>query len=387
MKFIKLRSVVIIMWVINFCLILILSGHIFVAHTLSKSIIHNAARSDLLPEITMANELSEQRAYEEELFIQGILESENSTTRRTGWIPHWDFSAGVDSFKKDPKSFYSISPVLYEINVDGTLKTHSPGKLPELLTIARRHNVKIIPSVVEFDWQVISEIFNDENAMERHVRLLTAEVLRNNYDGIDIDYESTQLQDKFLYFEFLEKLGDNLKKEDKILSVSIISQWDTTHYSALPQTREVQDLDYLPQIADEIRIMSYDWTHQGSPEPGPIAPLNWMESVVEYAVIHKKVPRDKVWLGVHLYGYDWSTDPSRTRASARTADYIARNRIETEYDPLIGENVGSYQCGDFTCTIFHQSKEGVKARENLAKRYGIKGVAFWKIGREGELLE
>lgn len=366
-KYINHTRLLIALWTINALVIIMLGNLLFLAKTAFMKL--------NIPAFAQYDDV--------EIFTPVA----SDKTFRTGWIPYWDFSAGVTSFKENVDSFYSISPVLYEVNSDGTLKKRSPSQLSKLKEIARTNNVKIIPSIACFDWQTLSAILQDQKATQTHINQIVNEVTANNYDGIDIDYESTQLQDKYLYFRFLEDLSNQLHKKNKTLSVSIISQWDTTSYSALPQTREVQDLDYLPLYVDEIRVMTYDYTHQGSKEPGAIAPITWMEDVLKYMIIDKKVSPEKIWLGVHLYGYDWSSSPTREKASARTADYVRINNIKTEYNSEVAENIGSYNCQEFICTIYHQSKLGVQAREELAKKYGIKGVAFWRVGREDDLLK
>ena len=45
---------------------------------------------------------------------------------------------------------------------------------------------------------------------------------------------------------------------------------------------------------------------------GPIAPTDWIEKVLDYAVT--LVDRDKIQIGIPFYGYDWPSDGSTIRS-------------------------------------------------------------------------
>lgn len=348
---------------------------------------HSEIIENIIVQSASAEDIAEEKSFAKEELAKVNEISEAKEPLRTGWIPYWDFAEGVKSFETVADTFYSISPVIYEVNETGKLKKYSPKTLPDLISVAEKNNVKVIPTIAEFDWRILNKIFSSTESTNLHINEIVSEVVIKNYDGIDIDYEATQIQDKYLYFQFIEKLAKKLHEKNKLLSICILSQWDIESYPALPETRQVQDLEYLANYADELRIMTYDYSYQGSKEPGPIAPLAWQEAVLQYLIIDKKVPRDKIYLGVHLYGYEWNNNPESIKATPRTYSYIKSNSLKTEYNSSYGENVGTFSCGNFTCTIIHQSKEGIKVREDIAKKYGIRGLAFWRIGREGGLLE
>ena len=51
-----------------------------------------------------------------------------------------------------------------------------------------------MPTVSLFDADILKEILNQH--LDEHVDAIANVVKENNYDGIDIDYESTYLDDK-----------------------------------------------------------------------------------------------------------------------------------------------------------------------------------------------
>lgn len=325
-----------------------------------------------------------------------------SVIKETGWIPNWDFQDGFKSLKNNHELFTSISPVWYELNENGSLKSLKPYNMTEFLSYCREKNIRVIPSIAMFDWKLFSKVLNNKDAFDRHIKSIINEIDKYNYDGIDIDYESTQLADKELFFQFLSELSAKLKSRNKIFSFAVLSQWgDNVIYPSLKETRRVQEWSRMNQYIDEFRIMTYDYTGQSSPIPGPIAPINWVEKVIQYAVT--QIPREKIWIGIHLYSFEWKNKeydpnfdtlevvPSSTRASSYTYSTILKKLnikgATNKYYPEIAESVLTYPCSGGKCTLVYQSPEGIAARRLLVSEYGLAGVAYWRIGEDGNLIE
>jgi hypothetical protein len=70
---------------------------------------------------------------------------------------------------------------------------------------------------------------------------------------------------------------------------------------------------------DSCAIMSYAFSWAGS-APGPISPMWWMEYIYDYAVT--RIPREKIFLGIPGFGFNWRIDrkpaPGSYRGSSGT---------------------------------------------------------------------
>lgn len=317
-----------------------------------------------------------------------VKEQPKYSLKRTGWIPSWDYYNGVSSILNNSSQYYSVSPVYFEITEAGEI-------------IARRQignkdfpkGVKIIPTIACFDWERIGKIFGTEEKMELHKQEIIKIIDGNGYDGIDLDYESIELKNKDIFLQFIKELSEELDKKNKILSITVISQWgDNITYPSLVETRQVQDWSMIGQYADEVRIMTYDFTSPNDAEAGPIAPIIWMEEVLKYALT--KIPKEKIWLGIHLYSYEWVMDQSnnKIKTNSYTYDFVSSEiltdpAITNTYDNLNAEGIAQYPCSEgYKCTLYYQEPKGVKAREDLAIKYKIAGVAYWRLGGEEKLL-
>ena len=325
---------------------------------------------------------------------------ELSELKQVAWIPYWDFDRGYQSLVDNKDKFSSVSPVWYEVNSDGSLKVLKRDSHKKLETFSKNNNILLVPTISMFDFEIIKEVLNNEENYDRHMTQILNAVDQNDYDGIDIDYESIELVDGDLFMKFIEELSDELKKRDKLLTMAVLSKWgDDITYPSLKETREVQDWEALSEYVDEIRIMAYDYTSTNSRYPGPIGPLLWIDDILAYAV--EKVPREKVVLGAHLYAYEWVnevydsktdvfTNPVEEKVQVNAYEYSDILAIKKAYqyeefrDDSLGEVILEYKKNGTNRIVFYPDGKGVIMRKEIAAKYGINGVAYWRLGGEDD---
>jgi len=320
----------------------------------------------------------------------------------SGWIPSWGSSSGLDSLKRNSSFLNIISPVWYELNENGSLKTRYPAQRQEIITTSKENGIRLIPAIAMFDHELFTKVLQSQESLDRHVDAIIKTVLDNQYDGIDLDYESTKLSDKPKYFEMLQKLSNKLHASNKQLIVTVIAKWgEDIVYPSLKETRQVQDWSEISLYVDQIRIMAYDYTFTRSKFPGPIGPLNWIDEVLKYAVT--EVEPSKLILGIHLYSYEWkggANEPlsfianymGNTNGSSDASSYVysqVKNIVKDNegraYD-FEGEQVFEYKKDGIYRSLVYIDPQGVLDRVDLAIKYKLGGVVFWRLGGEDELL-
>ncbi len=191
--------------------------------------------------------------------------------------------------------------------------------------------LRIVPSIVNggFDAQRVSLVVNDPARRAQHIADILALVNDNDYDGIDIDYESLNPTDRDAFSLFIEELALALHAEGKLLSIAVHAKTDD---AGAWSGAAAQDWTRLGAAVDSFKIMTYDY-HNGASEAGPIAPLDWVDAVLSYAAT--VVPPEKTSMGVPVYGYNWTgsrapepqlaASAATGRAAGRTA--AARSRL------------------------------------------------------------
>lgn len=331
----------------------------------------------------------------------------------SAWMPSWASISGQESLAENASKFASISPVWFEVNTNGTLIDKRPANAAQIQAVAVQNDIDFIPAIAMFDHEIFSKVLQSEENKQRHITEIVEMVRTESYAGIDLDYESTKLIDKDSYFDFLKRLAESLDEYDKQLVVTVLAKWgEDITYPSLRETREVQDWTEIAKFADEVRIMAYDFTYIGSTYPGPIAPLDWVKEILDYAVT--KLPREKIMLGIHLYSYEWfqiakskdsqnfplflpdGTNNPSSKSQARSYEYsIVAKLIKEQKGKIIdfqGEKIFNYQktnpqTGKLENRVLvYIDHQGISSRVDLAKEYGIKGAVFWRLGNELDLL-
>jgi len=332
-----------------------------------------------------------------------------------GWIANFGSEEGFKTLQNEHQNFTEISPSWYSLQADGSLKNERNKNAVAVSTYAKSKNIKVVPMIAMFDHEILSKVLNNPTNFERHITSILTEVDKYNYDGIDLDYESTKLADKELFFQFLSRLSTEMKTRNKKLIFTAVAQWgDGINYNILKETRKVQNWTEIAPYVDQIRLMVYDFTFSKSQFPGPIAPMSWVRQVVAYATT--KAPANKFVLGIPTYSYEWWVekgkgdpdvlldyttdiqpfDTPRTEA-ARSYQYAVNKAVvagnKGKLEEFEDEQFFRYQKTNSTTKkvedrmLVFLNPENIQTRVELAKTWGFSGVAFWRLGNDDALYE
>jgi spore germination protein YaaH len=316
------------------------------------------------------------------------------------WAPYWTIDRGVESLRDHGVLLREASLFWYEARnaTDvGRLATTPPEQAQAFIDELRRQRLPVVPSIVDsMPAGGMAAVLADPTTRSQHVDTLMTLVESNDYDGIDIDYEQFAFADGRNTWEatrpnwvaFIAELGERLRASGRTLSVSIP-----------PPNYTVYAYDEIDEHVDRIRIMAYDYSVS---EPGPIAPLFFVEDAIDAAKDEVDDP-GKLVLGVALYGRNWllttegicpSDAPTGTEAvTQRTVDdLIARRGAVPERDPITGESSFTYQAvfddGTTACTqtrkVHWVDALGARERIDLARRERLGGAALWALGFDDE---
>lgn len=321
------------------------------------------------------------------------------------WVPYWALDASVPEFDQRSGSMREVSPFWF--NATGVNQIQfDPNASIELteqfMELAMASDAAVVPSILDaMPAGAMAAILADPTTRSAHVNAIRSFAADGDYDGIDIDYEqfafadgrSTWATTRPNWVAFIAELGAALHADGRTLTVSIPPVYDAE------QTADsgywVYDYGAIVEHVDRIRIMAYDFSVA---EPGPIAPLRWVESAIEGAIEATGSP-DKLVLGLPAYGRNWPVATSgecpetevqgRTSVSARSVDDLIERRAgtPTRIDDT-GEWVFDYDLevtdGTTTCVqtrrVHYVDGDGVRQRMDLAREYRLDGVALWALG-------
>lgn len=283
------------------------------------------------------------------------------------WTGQDESTGSYPSMKAFAKSMSSVGPFWYKVGQDGSVESKENQKVYEEMRAA---GLKVYPLVTN-KREATDAILGDANIREKATDNLAQLVKEKNYDGINIDFELLAPEHRDNLSLFMETLYPKLKAMQKTVIISVFPQVGV-HESV----SGAYDYDRLSKNTDYIQIMTYD-NHWSTSEPGPIAPIDWYEENIQYAVEH--CGANKVLVGVGVYGYDWNAEKQGDTIFYPNAIVLADKKgVEIKYDETVQAPYFRYDDHE----VWFENARSVAAKLHVIAKYKPAGIAVWRLGQE-----
>jgi spore germination protein YaaH len=309
-----------------------------------------------------------------------------SLTRSIAYVAYWDAEAGFATVDAHPEAINEVSPWWYSLESDGTvrLQDSSMAKVErERVDALQARGVRVVPAIANhkdgaWDDDVVPELLERPAVIESHVTDIVDFVIAESYDGINIDYENLRADSREGFSSFMEQLSRALHDQGRLLTVDLHAK---TSDAGAGERNIAHDYARIGPVVDQARIMAYDYHWQDS-APGPVAPIDWVEQVVQYTIDH--IPREKVVVGIPLFGYDWPEEgraevvtwqEAQSRAQAHSATIQRDERFAAPWFTYTDESGQGH-------TVWFEDDQSVAAKLRVISRRGVPGVFFWRVGGE-----
>lgn len=280
----------------------------------------------------------------------------------------------------------------YKINTDGTL---TPIKDEAIVQTALNNNIypqMVITNIEEsgFNTDLATTILSKEELQNKLLDNAIKIMKEKGYKGLDFDFEYLGKINRESYNNFLRKAKDRLKKEGYSISSALAPKISDVQTGVL---YEGHDYKAHGDIVDTIYFMTYEWGWSGGP-PRPVAPIDEVEKVMKYAI--ENVSKNKIMMGMPLYGYDWTLPYTkggqfaRAISSQQAIELARKYGVEIMYDEEAQSPYFNYLDEESKAHIvWFEDARSALAKFNLIKDLGIKGGFYWVLGRDfpqGKLL-
>lgn len=297
--------------------------------------------------------------------------------------------------------YSEINPFSYTIEANGALTPNDPVNDKVLIDFANANGIRVLPTVAS-GWdnsRNVARILADAKMRAFHIAEIIKVARQPGIDGIDLDYENLPPDAQRNYTAFVTALAAQLHAEGKVLEVTVPPK-----SSANDSCVSCKFADYaaLGAVADRLRVMAYEFQGKDAP-PGPIAPVWWMQQVIAYTV--SVVPRERVILGIRLYGYDWGGQETPALWWSDVQALRGRYRADSGYVPMdshgpVGESWLMYtlppprnlRCDrhDDDCVrnpgelhvVWYVDALYVQAAWKLVRDFQLGGMVLWRPGGE-----
>ncbi len=196
---------------------------------------------------------------------------------------------------------------------------------------------------------------------------------QRGFGGVSIDFEFIPPPQRNDFNLFLRDLKSALGQ--LILHVNVHAKTED-----IPTNRIIGAYDYaaIGSIADIVAVMTIDYGYPGGP-PDPIAPIWWMEQVVQYSITQIN-PR-KLQIALPLYGYDKVVGTNVTRAMPVVS---AQNQAISTGSPIqfdqhsMSPLYRHWSAGVEQVVWFEDIRSFIE-KYRLIDVYQLSGTTFWQI--------
>jgi spore germination protein len=227
-----------------------------------------------------------------------------------------------------------------------------------------------------FSPELVGKVLENSTYRQNLISSLTKLVTEKGYNGVSIDFEFIPPPRRKDFVLFLRDLKSSLG--NLILHVNVHAKTED-----IPTNRIIGAYDYkaIGEVADIVGIMTIDYGYPTGP-PNPVAPLWWVEQVIQYSI--SLIAPAKLQISLAMYGYDWRIIDNKTTAMSNLdAQRLAiKQKVSIKYDVLAAEPWYKYWVGATENVVWFGDIRSVIEKYKIIDYYKLLGTTYWHIELE-----
>ena len=225
-------------------------------------------------------------------------------------------------------------------------------------------------------YQLTAHIMASTTLRQRVINTVMDDIISKGIDGINVDIETVNSSGNRDYIEFLRELSIRCRAAGKYLTVD--------NYTPYANNANIYHVAEQGKICDYVIIMGYD-DYIGGDEPGPNASLPFLQESIDLTL--NLVEPSKVIYGVPFYTRFWyragnAGALTHEEYGIEDAESTAYDHGTPTWDANLGYNSLTYQNYETNVFVWIEDEQSLQAKMELFSKYGIAGVAAWKLGME-----
>jgi spore germination protein YaaH len=335
-----------------------------------------------IEKIKFCNNLIDDVVYEgQELLIPGL--SAKSSKLVSAYSLGRNDAKELKEYFKEVGSHFDILIFCYlELNLDGQIRNNISTDVVEF---GQEEQIKIISLIQNYNFErkIIDSFLNNKIAKEKVIEELVEIIKNYELAGFNIDFEYISPTNRSYLNNFIYNLADAIRDLGALVTISVPAKIKEDFSS---NWTGAFDYETLGNHVDQMMIMGYDYHWRGG-VPGPIAPIYWLEDVIEYALT--KVSKEKIILGLPTYGYDWEVGSNNlAQALSYTGVKQRLDKYDGEYswDEDSSTPYFKYQSIGEEHVVWFEDLTSLEEKLKLVKKYDLGGVVFWRLGLEDKRI-
>jgi len=308
-----------------------------------------------------------------------------------------DNPGSIRSFLAHAGKIDVLVPTWYQVDQNG-LVTGAPN--PLVLETAQQQHIPVVPIIALFNKAWFHALAGNIPAQDQMNAAMVREARLHGYKGFQFDFENVDWVDRDALTATVKRTADALHAAGFQISIATVpnapgypgaggfAKWIYSDW------RGAYDLAALAKSVDLICLMTYD-QHTRWTTPGPVAGWQWTVDNLDYALT--VVPKEKLSLGIPLYGYHWfAGTPIVDKITGKespneTADYISTPdalqladayKGKIEWDDADRSAFVYFYRDQMREWIFFTDLRTFRERYQLVESRGLQGFCSWVLGEE-----
>lgn len=330
------------------------------------------------------------------------VETENGTQ---GWVAKWMISTRhspalvksgrktiaayyVENYHNDPVGYQALSknlgsinmiiPFSFSVNPYGTITSNHN---PKPVGLARSCGVETLALVNNiqgdnFNSNTIHRMLTNPSTRARTINGISRLIREKGYLGVNIDFENVPGRDRIYLTAFFRELAMELRPKNLLVTASVPAK---TYDDRSSRHSGAYDYRAIAPYLDRVMIMTYDEHYSGG-SPGPVASYQWVERVIKYSLNY--FPSGKIIIGIAGYGYDWGWRSGKALNYKAIQNLITKRHITPKWHSVYKVPYFSYKNWGVSHQVWYENRYSTALKADLIKKYGLKGVAVWRLGYE-----
>jgi spore germination protein len=194
-----------------------------------------------------------------------------------------------------------------------------------------------------------------------------------NLDGINVDFENVNVEDKNLVTQFIYELTALANEKKLIISVNVTAKSDSKNWSLF------YDRKAIGEVVDYVILMAYDQTPEVSSKSGSVATIPWTEQSIQGLL--EEVSPEKLVLGIPLYTRVWEEKSGKTSSKTLShkyeAQWLKNKKVTPSNDPISGQHYVEYRAGENLIKLWLEDDFSIQKRIDFIRKYQFSGIASW----------
>ncbi|RAJ08447.1 GH18 family chitinase [Chitinophaga skermanii] len=244
------------------------------------------------------------------------------------------------------------------LNPDSTGAFHTKPSLRSFVQQLKQQKIRTFISLGGADAPpYIAELTQPGNR-QQFIRHIVDFASTYGFDGVDVDYEGEYVNSN--YSDFILALGEALRAKQLLMTAAL-----ATYNSKFINDQAIQSFDF-------INIMAYDKTGPWNmKKPGPHSSYEAAVQDFEYYHVQRKVPAEKLYIGLPFYGYVFGETAARSM----------------KYNQIIAQFPGAEYADEWPTadgTVYYNGKSTIKRKVQFAQSAGAGGVMIWELKQDSK---